>query len=470
MILRAVRAIRNTHVPINRLPPEVLSRILEHRVSERDLVTATHVCRHWRSVLIFNPSLWTCFQFQYSPDHDRTLAYLERSKSTFIDISIFVSIPQDLDALGYLAPNITRTRSLSIHTFHDIRTSLLRFCNPASSLRRLEIRGFAGIVTLPDDFLAQQAPSLRSVSLSHARSTFDHFFPLPNLTEFDLYLPESAEPFRMGALLQFFSDSPLLQRIHINILCGALQDIPLDQVTSLDSLVEMNYSCNQASSLLPFLRLPRLKKLWVSSSVRPGQVQRLVDILPCGGRALLARTTKISYHSDRHAHSVRVGLFGNGVDILFHAFCDMADSTTDWFVDWFSNQTAIPFGQIEELQIGGSLLVAGFHIDVFALENLKILQVALWDGEFVEEVLRPFHPVPQKGVPCQSLREIEYTYWGTNGPFPTSLISLAEERKRAGYQLGLFCLVFVQESDRDLAEELREHVLEVQTREWDGRM
>ena len=86
----------------------------------------------------------------------------------------------------------------------------------------------------------------------------------------------------------------------------------------------------------------------------------------------------------------------------------------------------------------------------------------------MEEVFRPFHPVPWAGVPCRSLKEIEYTYSSTNRPFPASLTSLAKERKEAGYLLGLFHSVVAQESDWDLAEGLREHVLEVQAVTLDG--
>ena len=267
----------------------------------------------------------------------------------------------------------------------------------------------------------------------------------------------------MGALLQFFSDSPLLRRIGIHILGETVQDIPLDQVTSLDSLVEMIYSCNQPSSILPFLRMPRLKKLLVSSSVGPGQAQRLDDILPHDGRALLVKTTGISYYSDPISCLVAVTFSGSEVEAAFNAFYATAEATVGGLVNWFSNQTAIPVGQIEELKIRGSLSVAGFYIDPFVLENLKILRIAPWDGELAEEVLRPFHPTPQTEVPCRSLREIEYTYWGTGGQFPTLLISLAKERKQAGYQLGFFRLIITHESDPNLAEELKEHVLEVQT-------
>ena len=466
-ILCAVRAARNTHVPINRLPPEVLSRILEHRASEQDLVAATHVCQHWRSALTFDPSLWTCFKFLSSPDLNRTLVYLERSKSALIDISVVAREPQDLGVLDHLAPDIARIRSLSIHADHHARPALLRFCDPAPSLQCLEIHAFEDVLSLPDNFLAQQAPSLRTINLAFTRPAFDHFFPLPNLTEFDLQLPEDGEPFRMGALLQFFSHSPLLRRICINISVEMVQDISLDQITSLDSLVEMNYSCNWSGSILPFLRLPRLEKLSVFSSVGPGQVQRLDDILPHDGLALLAQTTRMSYYSD--LLSVTVTFSGNGVKVLFNAFYVTAETAVGGFINWFSNHMAIPLGQVEELKIWGSATVPGFHIDAFALDNLKILRISLWDGEFGEVVLRSFHPVSQTGVPCQSLREIEYTYWGTDGPFPMSLARLVKERKQAGYQLGIFRLLVTRESDRDLAEELREHVSEVQARAWDAR-
>ena len=46
------------------------------------------------------------------------------------------------------------------------------------------------------------------------------------------------------------------------------------------------------------------------------------------------------------------------------------------------------------------------------------------------------------------------------------LISLVRERKRAGHQLRLVCLVVTHDSDQDLVEELREHVEEVRVRLW----
>ena len=449
-------------VPVNRAPPEILSRVLEYRTSERDLVAATHVCRYWRSTLISSSSLWSCFQFRSSPDLDRTLTYLERSKLAPIHVSIDTGSSRDLGVLDYLAPQITRMRSLIIRASHGIYTASLLLCNPAPSLQHLEIRTSGGAKPLPENFLGRQAPSLRSVKLSCVYPEFESLFPLPNLTEFYLLLPDGASPFRMGELFRLFSGCPLLQKIGINIRGQIVQDITPGQVISLESLVELDYTCNFVDLILPFLRLPRLKKLWVTS-LGPGQVQKLADILPHDGHVLLAGATKIFYHFDPYARSLRVDLSENGVDVSLNAFC----ATT---VDWLSDQALIPLEQIEDLKVGGSPSAVGPPISVFALENLRVLRVTPWNPQFTEEFFRLLHPGPGTGVPCPSLREIEYTCYGPQEPLPRSLTGLFRERKRAGHQLRLFCLLVRYGSGQDLVEELREDVGEVQVRGWNERV
>ena len=104
-VLQATKATKNTFKPVNRLPLEILSNVLEQRASNRDLITATHVCRHWRSTLTSTPSLWTNLQFR-EPTHDvdRALTYLKRSKSVPIDIEMDLDEPQNLEVAECLAP------------------------------------------------------------------------------------------------------------------------------------------------------------------------------------------------------------------------------------------------------------------------------------------------------------------------------------------------------------------------------
>jgi len=440
-------------VPVNRLPPEIFSRVLELHTREQDLVTATHVCQHWRSTLISTPSLWSCFRFQSSPDLDRTLTYLERSKSALIDISIDIDSRGDHEALDYIAPHISRTRSLIIHDSLDIRAASLLFCNPAPSLQRLEFYTFESFVSLPDNFLGRQAPLLRSISFSRICPTFESPFPLPNLTELYLFMPEDSGPFRISGLFQFFSDSPVLQNIRISIPSRVVQDVSPDHVISLEPLVEFSCTCKSAGRILPCLRLSRLKQFQVSFPL--GQAQTLADILPHDGRALLVGATKMLYHSDQR--SLKVNLSGNGVDVLFIAFCTTMAHPS---VDYFSDQTYIPFGQIEDLEVEAYSTPPYFPINVFALGNLKALRVTLQDT-LPEAFLRLLHPDPEAGVHCWSLQEIEYSYWGSPRPLPRALISLVRERKQAGHKLRLICLPTAQELGQDLVEELREHAGEV---------
>ena len=453
-------------IPVNRLPPEILSRILEYRTHECDLVVATQVCRYWRSTLISSPSLWTCFQFQSSHDRDRTLTYLERSKSAPIDVSIDTSSAENLDVLESLAPHIARTRSLIIQASQDIHTASLLFCNPAPLLQHLEISSTSeDVVHLPENFLGQQAPSLCSVNFSHICPTLESLFPLPNLTEFYLSLGTTS-PFRVGALFLFLSESPLLQKVRINVHNRSVQGVSPDKVILLESLVELYCGYNWASQILPFLRLPRLKRLRVTS-IALRQAQTLTDVLPYGGRALLAGVTKMLYFYNQYTHSNRVELSGDGVGVSFSALGAMANTT---LVDWSPDQTCIPFGQIEDLKFeGASPTPTAVPINVSALENLRVLRVVLRGEEPTKGLLRSLHPGPGAAeVPCRSLQEIEVKHpcWRSQGPLPRLLVSLVRERKRAGYRLRFVSLVDGRRGyDLDLLEELRKHVGEVRVRE-----
>ena len=461
-ILQATRAIRNAYIPVNELPPEILSKVLEYHTSERDLVAATHVCQYWRSTLISSPSLWGCFRLKSYHDIDRTVTYLERSKSAPIDVSMDMDSLQNLEALQYFTPHIARTRTFNIVGLHaDVLAASLLFCNPTPSLQHLEMSVYGGPVRLPNNFLGQQAPSLRSVSFSGVYPTLESTFPLPDLAEFSLYLRGDAGPFHMSALFRCFSCCPRLQKICISASNVILQG-GLDEVISLESLEELDYACDPAGRILPFLRLPRLKQLRVSPSSESGQMQKAADLLPYGGCVLLAGTTNMLYYSDQL--SLRVELSGNGVDVSLSTLRTTADPFP---VDWFSDEKCIPFGQIEDLKVEGWSVTMDFPINVFTLENLGVLRVTPCDVQFTEEFFRLLRPDPEAGIPCRSLREIEYTSWGPlQEPLIRPLISLVRERKRAGHQLRLLRLSTAPGSHQDLVEELREHVGEVKVKVW----
>ena len=92
--------------PVNRLPPKVLARILASRPSKRTLVTATHICRHWRSTILSVPTLWIDIPCR---DLDRTLTYLERSKGALINVYAMLP-PPNFPIRDILGRHIERTR------------------------------------------------------------------------------------------------------------------------------------------------------------------------------------------------------------------------------------------------------------------------------------------------------------------------------------------------------------------------
>ena len=314
---------------------------------------------------------------------------------------------------------------------------------------------------LPDDFLGQQAPSLRSVTFYGIHPSFKSHLPLPSLVEFDLSLPKGAGPFHVGVLFRFLSNCPQLKKIRIKSESMS-QDIPPDEIVSLESLAELDYTCDPVGQILPYLRLPRLERLQVSFPFRSGQVRKLSDLLPHSGHVLLSRATEISHYS--YESSQRVKFFGMETDV---SFVISRPPTYRNFVDWFPNEQCIPFGQIESLTVGLSVPV-DFPINVAIFENLRIIRIVPRRPESTEMFLRLLYPDQGARVPCPFLQEIRFHCWG-----PLWLvINLARERKRTGYQLALVLVLTDtwHSPYPNFVEELKEHVGEVLVKRWSGEV
>jgi hypothetical protein len=157
------------------------------------------------------------------------------------------------DALFELvAPHVGRARSLTIHgTISDLRAVFSHvFHSPAPLLQHLEIKEDflcrTGPSDLPDDFLCQHAPALRSVSFKNTFPTFESHLPLPNLTRFELTLEWCVGTIRLSVLLQVLSTSAQLREVSIHATADKIQDIP-NNVVSLESLEELE--CHGGSGI-----------------------------------------------------------------------------------------------------------------------------------------------------------------------------------------------------------------------------
>ncbi|KZP25869.1 hypothetical protein FIBSPDRAFT_929068 [Athelia psychrophila] len=120
--------------PIHRIPSELLSEILIQgtplkytRASKRcSIIAPSHVCRHWRSVALSTPLLWTFILFQckrkkYIPrELDCARAWLSRSGECALAIKIHgpYSDTAFQSAMGLLIPYCMRWRTIETYAFN----------------------------------------------------------------------------------------------------------------------------------------------------------------------------------------------------------------------------------------------------------------------------------------------------------------------------------------------------------------
>ena len=140
-VLRKLKSIKNSLAPINRTPPETLSHTATFLVKERDLTDATAVCRHWRTILLSFPRLWS----NASGSLSELEAYLERSESVPIEVNL--SSPH---LVPFIVPHTFRLVALTIcandsSCVNQIAENLHR---PIPTLRSIEIRKRHHLCTL----------------------------------------------------------------------------------------------------------------------------------------------------------------------------------------------------------------------------------------------------------------------------------------------------------------------------------
>ncbi|KAJ3545840.1 hypothetical protein NMY22_g2286 [Coprinellus aureogranulatus] len=144
----AVKACQNATVPINRLPPEILSQVFldvrgkEARVEAASWVTVTHVCRHWRDIALRFTNLWTHLAF---PHPDFTELMLSRSGSAPLHIEAEDSAFGDgrsLDILRKVLSQVARIHTISLESEeNEVADVLPPSLSGAPILERLVLHG-----------------------------------------------------------------------------------------------------------------------------------------------------------------------------------------------------------------------------------------------------------------------------------------------------------------------------------------
>lgn len=385
-------------LPVNRIVPEVLTEILKFRESGRDLLSATHVCRSWRSALVSAPHLWTRIPCNNTY---QTSAYLGRSRSVPIDVVAkkVDSVPLSDAALNLIVPHLRRVKSMRIFFGGQPLPAFFKFCRPAPLLQELIISGSLKHCNLPPGFLGSSFPSLRTLVWRDDSYSEMPLIPL-GLLIFAYFGPGASSSLR--DLLGIISSAPLLDQLQITNMDGDIipDPSPAHEI-HLGSLRNLNLVSGSAlSRVLPQLKVPQLRTLNLLLPAGVG-ASTIADLLPSDSYPLLTEVTSMNFRIMESDSMME--LSGGGVEVSV---------TKRTRMDSFFSTTSFPFAQITRLRLYATAEPIVEMIDEFT--NLKHLDLSLcYEDAEVFSALSP-SPGPGSSVPCPHLVTMEVTFSETH--------------------------------------------------------
>lgn len=148
-------SVLNHSAGIYTLPVEILASIFQaghvplHTQNNQFEVLVSHVSSHWRQVALTTPALWASVRrLERSTRLDRITTYLERSRTSFIELGVFIGSEEDVE-------DIVRFGELIISHFDRIR---YLFVGARSS---------AGLLKLFDCMTSVAAPYLCTMNIDY---------------------------------------------------------------------------------------------------------------------------------------------------------------------------------------------------------------------------------------------------------------------------------------------------------------
>jgi len=250
MELEAKRALATIHVSmntfpkINRLPPEVLALIPSFLTSSEDLITTTHVCRHWRKTITASPPLWSTLDND-TMHENLVAAYMDRCGGTPLDVSFSPVLTKDLQFLVKLvqhSSHIRKMRTPCVPWDHIVDISDA-FKKSLPLLRDVEL-GVSCDSPPPlfqRSFLAG-ATNLTSLDLSDCNAlsgTLLHFI-IPTLTHLTLSFSDPRIPM-VGEILELLRTSPLIEDLQIR--ADVMLDAPEESTVLPDLFQPVDLPC-----------------------------------------------------------------------------------------------------------------------------------------------------------------------------------------------------------------------------------
>ena len=205
--------------PVNRLPPEILCRVVrfvpdKKAKDAKSIVPLTHVCRYWRESIVSAPGNWTLIS---SGSKDLTALSLGRSKAAPLEIDLNLRT-RDREFLNLLLPRIHNTESLTVHGFSSIEELIRALPNFPRSTPNLQSLSLHIAYTRAErersiDPFESLVDTLKHLSLNHF--PLYPFLRLRSLTELDLI--DNRFNHHVDTLLNFLKENPSLETVTLGI-------------------------------------------------------------------------------------------------------------------------------------------------------------------------------------------------------------------------------------------------------------
>lgn len=466
----------NSFRPINRLPPEVLATVLAHRWPGKDLISSTHVCRHWRTTLLSFSSLWAEI---HCVGEEQTLLFLERAKTAPLHIRLQQRFSHTA-LKTFIVPQIDRIELLIAHPLIALDTTTLcrDLSNPAPKLKTLVIAPrSASWHHLPTIF-GGDLPDLRRFTVE--RATFDLTkFRTPNLTHLTLQYTAHGEPV-MDDLLRFLEQTPLLENL-VMIAAGPLCDDAgshddLGKIVHLPRLNQLELVGRSArSGIICRLSLPVGADLTLRAEVKSTQGGITEHFLPSSLEHIpMARNVTSINFSITTPDLCSIRYIGpNGTILITASNAEAIEDIEDELFPYEAIRSLRPVSTAEV----DKLLIDGFrgydnqhetphtpHFPAFrTMENLRSITLVDCSSQFFIAVLQTAEPE----IICPSLSRLTM-YLSRESSFNTAkLEALLATRKELGTPLDALVLIAEDEHERipdNILWKLRRYVNEVEFR------
>ena len=401
-------------LPVNRLPPEIISSIARCVLDTRTIVSLTHVCRYWRDSIISSPDNWTLI---FNERKNLAALSLERAKAAPLTIHLNVyKLNREPGFINLLLPHAQNIRSLSVTSFltiEELTQALPNLPKSMPNLRSLTLaKSRRADWAQPIDPFDFSAHTLMDLSL-HNIPLYPSFLSLKSLSK--LRLVDCHFNLHLDALLDFLEENHSLGSASLEIkfaepsLRRSWRRNPIG-----NRLQHLSISCSDTldgRALISSIALRRGAALEVYYN---SDDLGLTDILSGFSMTHLSNLSSPTFMEYR-SYPRRIRLLGQDGSFLFDGYFSSENP--------FQEFPLLPLNSIREFRLEhrAPSIPAELHLSSF-----PSLEVLVIDGGTYNSPLSTVLPSPTSP---SSLKTLAFLNFGVTEGFIAELAQFAFNRK-----------------------------------------